>query len=517
MKKSKILAINTILVIIIILVFNFINSYSVKKQPPSQRWSKEVAVGNGIANDRPRIIVEDNRILIAYETSDSIVITSTELDGKVIDTKEYKINSDFYKDMMFVKDNNNQYYILYRYESMVKGKLQVICIDNTLNEVDRKELEGIVATAQIDSSNILISNNEGIQYINTEKESQVKIPAESVTMVTGTKNDSKVIIGYMENKNAIKMVEVSESTPSEIMNVATIGGTDKLTYDNLVSSCDKNNVCFIYDEYVKGDFNGCKYSNVDLANKEITDGMLSFEGNSLITDTIGISGDKSRFYGTIERNLGSKKTQKDIMEFSLENGKAVDTSMVSRLPELCIYPYKEGEYIVYLSYSNKGYNVNLASTKDEFKEINNGFKKSDLKGAANVTLENLMMSLAYIFVVGIQWIFPVAVIAGIVSFLDYKFNDKKRKIAFLLISVFTIALQILVILNFAYAGMMFASGLVSSRIFAYLGCIIVGAIIYGTAYHDFKDDLEGIFIGKFSIAMLLNSVAVCCLYVPLMM
>ena len=149
MKKSKILAINTILLIVIILVFNFINSYSIKKQPPSQRWSKEVVVGNGIANDRPRIIVEDNRILIAYETSDSIVITSTELDGKVMDTKEYKINSDFYKDMMFVKDNNNQYYILNRYESMVNGKLQVICIDNTLNEIDRKELEGVVATAKI--------------------------------------------------------------------------------------------------------------------------------------------------------------------------------------------------------------------------------------------------------------------------------------------------------------------------------------------------------------------------------
>ncbi|MEG2289347.1 MAG: hypothetical protein RSA29_03820 [Clostridium sp.] len=518
MKNIKKLLLGVIgIVFILIIIGSYLNNYNLLKEPPSETWSKEVKIGTGKGKISPVLIKEEDRLLTAYEDIGKLKICETDLNAKVIRTVDYDIEEDFLKNMIFVKSDTG-YILMYNSSKASKGYLEKITLDKDLKLVARELIEGVNATYQAGDSNVVFLYNDKVEVLNTLNSKLVSIPVTNVSEITASANKDGVQVCYIQNENDVNTFSVKDGLASEPILVTTLSKADKITYGNMSFSSDEKNGYVLIEEYLKGEYERTKLIEFDIAVGEGKISTLSVNNSTYIVNTKGAySEDGGSFYATMSTAFGKKEVQESVVSFIVKDGKSSKVEIVSRLRDLCILPYITDGYSTFLSFNEKNvYDINISSENEDFKTANNGPRSTEKTRAFFYLLEGLMESLSYIILMGFRWIAPVLVVGGAITFFDYSFSEKKKKIVYVAMATFAIAMKTYVIIDTFYRSYSYMlPSIIAPMAVGLTLCLLIGLLVYTYGYFVYIDDLEGVFLGKFGLFMLLDALLTLMIFVPL--
>ncbi len=515
--RRKIFLLVIIISFILILTGSYFNNYNLLKEPPSQTWSKEVKIGTGAGKNTPVIIKEEDRLLVAYDDTKKIKVCETDLNGVVQRTFEYDTDEELFKNIAFARSNDG-YVLMYNSSVSQENYMEYINLDKELNVVTREKVKGVDSIYQIDSNNLTIAYSNRIEVVNTLNNVSSAVPAEKVSMISASKCENRILVCYLQNDELFKAVTVEDGVASESFLVKEMKKTDNIVHTNMSSSSDKENGYILVEESTKGEYKCTKVIKFPVLGGAGEVSNLSVNDSEYIVNTKGAnSEDGGKFYATMTRDFGKKETQQGIVSFTVKDGQTYDAENVTRLRNLSIFPYSEADYTVFLGFEKRGgYSINIASTSESFKEANNRPRGDEKISALRYTAEGFIYSISYIIIVGFRWLAPLMVISGVVSFLDYKLNDKKKRYMYIILSLVGIALKTKIIYDTFYVqyAYMFPSILAPVAVGICIN-ILIGLIVYWYGYEVYIDDLEGIFIGKFTVFMLMDALLSLMVFVPL--
>lgn len=517
MNKKRMLFLTIIMVFLIILIGNYCNNYNLLKQPPSEKWSKEVQIGSGTGKNSPIIIKEENRVLVAYDDSKKIRICETDLIGKEIKTTEYDVEEELLKNLIFTK-NNSGYVLVYNSSKSGVDYSESIILDKELNIIKREIEEGVLSVEQIDNENIVLSYKDKIHVINTVSNEKIEVPVEDVTMLTANKNKDGLLICYLEGDELFKGFTVKAGKASEPFLIKKIIKPDKISYSAMSVSLDEETGYILIEQNIRNEHSSTEVIKFPIAGGEGQISTLEVDNSKYIVNTKGTySENGAKFYATMGVAFGKKEVQKAIVSFELKDGQVSNVEKLTRLRELCIHPYSDEDYVTFLSFGKEGaYNINITSSNDEFRNANNGPRGDEKIRSLGYVTEGFMFSVAYIIIIGFRWIIPVLVIAGIVTFMDYKFDEKKKRYMYIILATIAVIMKAYTINKTFY--IQYSYMLPTILVPTFVGIIInllIGLVVYGYGYMVYIDDFEGIFLGKFGIFMLIDALLTLMIYVPL--
>ncbi len=517
MNKKRILFLSIIIGFLTIVIGNYLNNYNLLKQPPSEKWSKEVKIGSGLGKNTPVIIKEENRLLVAYEDTKKIKVCETDLDGKEIETKEYAVEEELLKNLIFTKTDKG-YILIYNSNKSSIDYLEKLVLDEELNLVKREIEEGITFTEQIDSKNIVLAYKDKIKVVNTASNENIEIPVENLSMLTANKSKDGLLVCYLEKEKLFKGFTVKGGKASKPFLIKEMIKTDKITYGAMSLSSDAENGYLLVEKYDRNEYFATEVMEFPISGGEGQISKLAVDKSSYVINTKGAySENGARFYATMGVPFGKKEFQKAIVSFEIKNGEVSSSEKITRLRELCIHPYNDEEYIAFLSFEKDGvYSVNIASSNERFKDANNGPRRDERLRSLGYVVEGFMFSVSYIIIIGFRWIVPGVVIAGAVSFMDYKFDDKKKRYMYITLAAIVVIMKIYTINKAFYVQ--YSHMLPTILAPSFVGILInslIGLVVYGYGYMVYTDDIEIIFLGKFSIFMLIDALFTLMIFVPL--
>ncbi|MEG0774158.1 hypothetical protein [Clostridium sp.] len=514
--KKNIVGIGIIVVFLLTLFFQYTYSYDLYKKPPSNLWSKEVKVGNGNTKTNPIVIKEDKRILVAYDDIKRLSISSTDSKGQPISSKNFSVDEEFIKDTLFVKTNNG--YIL-GYNSTINsvGYLEKLFLDEELNLVKRERIEGVNFIYQLDSNNYVLAYKDKIEIIDSIRDKNQDVKVSDVSMITGSKVNNGFFICFIEGKDTFKFFTTEGDIVNEPKIAAKLNKSDNVGYGQISCSSDGKKGYIILEEQFKGEFNGAKGIEFSLDGSDSVVNPVYIGNSKIIRENTGVySQDGGKFYGVFGRAFGKKSYQENIISFTLKDGKTSDIEYVSRTRETCFSPYVVDDYTAYLSFSGiDSKDINIGSTNEEFKQVNNAPRASERSRALGSAMEGLMYGLAYVFVYGFKWILPVMLVAGTFAFFDYAYSEKTKLRGFIGLAIFAIAVKtygIIPVFYVDYAGLL--PEVLSSKLVGVLVCSLIGAISYAYGYLLYKRDTEDLGILKFFISLFVDTVLTLVIFVP---
>jgi hypothetical protein len=124
---------------------------------------------------------------------------------------------------------------------------------------------------------------------------------------------------------------------------------------------------------------------------------------------------------------------------------------VSRTRALSGFPSGYGDTIVFCDVIDTDYsNLYMTSSREEFKIANNINKNNEYALAAIDTAQGVLFTFVYLVAYGVLWIIPSFCIASILSLVEYKYNDRIRKVIFLAAYVIAFLFKIYFIYSIMY-------------------------------------------------------------------
>lgn len=514
--RKKIVGIGIILVFFITLVFHFQNYYNLLKLPPSELWSKEVEIGKGNVRNNPVIIKEGDKILTAFDDNKKMHIVITDLMGKILENKDFDVEEEFIKDIVFVKTKDG-YKLGYSSTSNGVGYLDNFILDKELNVINKEKIEGINYTYQFDESNYVAAYDNKIEVINSINNKVQTANSNNTSMLTGSKTDNGFLICFIQGQDVFKFFTVDGDKVSDIKIAAELNKSDSASYEQISCSTDGKKGYIVLEEAMKGEFSGANAIEFALDGSSSKSNPLYINKSKIIRQNTGIaSKDGGKFYGIFGRTFGKKSYQENIISYTIKDGKPENIEYVSRTREMSYLPYVDGDYITFLSFDSiDKLNVNIASTNEDFKEINNVPRASEKSRAFSSTAEGLMYSLSYVFVFGFKWILPTILVVGVIGFFDYAYSEKTKIRGFIVLAILAVALKTYGIIPTIYGMYGYAvPDIIASNFAGITICSIIGAISYYYAFLIYKKDTEDLGILKFCYGLIIDTVLTLVVFVP---
>ena len=516
-KRSKYIGWIAILVLFLgIVFFNYSENKKIYNSVPSQKWSKEVVIGNGNSKNSPKFIKKDNKIILGYDNLNEVKISSIDNLGKKEVEKTYKIDEDFLLGTSFTKVKDGY---VFAYNSTTEGKpyMGKVYLNEDLEKIDEKKEENITNIVQLDDNLVVLSDESKIIVRNTEKESEIKLDVKNASNIAVCKLKDKYMICFVENKSELNSVLVENGQFKDRKLVLRMSQSGRINYDNFACSSDGTFGYVILEERNRGEYTGTDIIPFKLQGNEVGElKKLTVNGYNEVYNNIGLySEEGERFMGTIPINKQGDKEQETIVDYVIENGEIKSFDNVSRLREMCISPYVQDDVIAYLSYNKEdNYNINIASTNDQFKSLNNGVRSEDSKLAINHTIEQIAYAISYILIIGLHWCVPALFLCAVVSFFDYKIKVKGKFIAFISIGALVIGLKSLEMYRQVYAINRQLPAMLSNATVGIIICAVISLVSYMVGYNRCKRDEESPFIANFGIALLIDTILTLILFTP---
>lgn len=207
--------------------------------------------------------------------------------------------------------------------------------------------------------------------------------------------------------------------------------------------------------------------------------------------------------------------EQDIVEFKIKDVNITDYNYVSNSRKRSFYIANYKEYVAFCEYIGINfYEVKVASSEDLIKESTNFVSKEEKKEALNISLQGVTFSFAYIFIIGMTWIFFAFFVIGIISFISYNFSERTSKITYIGALILVGLFQLYMIKNIMYVkyvGMMpdFLSVGVGLAITLFL--YLISAIF---SYLIFNLDIDVIPLIPFLGILLIETFLVLSVFVP---
>ncbi|MEG1257246.1 hypothetical protein [Clostridium sp.] len=517
-KRGKVLFSLIIVTFILILIGSYMNNYNLEIQPPSETWSKEVSLGTALGKNAPVILKEESKIIIAYANDNKLNLCETDLHGKVSRTKEYDLTEDLVCKVLLTKSSAG-YILMYNSVDGGEGYLENIILDKDLNEIKRETIRGPEVACQLDNNNLVVSYDDRIEIINTLESKSISLPAEKVNMISASTTKDGFLICYMEDDSLFKSFTFNEGIASEPILVQTIAKNSKINYKGMATSSDDENGYIMFEQHIKGEFHSCRLIEFPIAGGEAKENKPYINNSNYLINCVGAYSEKDggKFYVNFDNVYGKKESRRGIAELIIKDGKINEIEPVTRTRGVCINPYVNEDYISYLSFNEKDiYDVVIASTREDFKSINNLPRNSEKVSAFFYTIQGIMYSFVYIIIVGFAWIAVGLVLSGIVTFLDYKFPVEQKKLMYIAVAAITTCAKIFVIIKMFYGTYAYMLPQIIAPI--YIGviiCILISIIVYSYGYYLYAREFECVFIAKFSLSLLIDALLTLMVYVPL--
>lgn len=514
--EKKIVGIGIILVFFITLVFHFQNYYNLYKLPPSELWSKEVEIGKGNVKNNPVIIKEEDKILAAFDDNKKLHIVITDLMGKMLSSKNFEVEEEFIKDIIFVKTKSG-YELGYSSNINGVGYLDNFILDKELDVVNKEKMEGINYTYQLDESNYVVAYADKIEVVSSINDKVQKIDSNNTSMLTGSKTENGFFICFIQGQDIFKFFTVNGDKVSDVEIAAQLNKAERVAYEQISCSTDGKKGYIVLEESTKGEFTGARSIEFTLDGSSSINNPLYINNSKIIRQNIGgQSKDGGKFYGVFGRTFGKKSYQENIISYTIKEGKPEDIEYVSRTREMCYLPYIENDYVGFLSFNSiDNVNVNIASINTDFKEVNNVPRTSEKSKAFSSTAEGMMYSLAYVFVYGFKWILPIMLIVGIISFFDYAYLERTKIRGFIVLAILSVALKTYGVIPTVYGMYGYAvPDVIGSKIAGIAICSIIGAISYYYAFLIYKKDTEDMGIVKFAYGLIIDTILTLVVFVP---
>ncbi len=499
-----------------ILFFNYKYNENLFSQPPSGKWSKEVTIGQSESINNPVLIKEKDRLLVAYDGEKKLHITETDLMGKVIKTKDYDVDEELIKKMVFLETEDG-YILSYNSTKSQEEYAEEIYLDKDLNIIDKKIIKGVSLTTQANSSSLVRKVNDTIEFIETKENNRITIPENNIKELVVSETSEGILVCYLNSDKAFKFFTIKNGVSSIPKLIVNINQSDKVNYSGIACSSDKKYGYIVLEESVGTEFTGARMLQFKLDGSSHDIKPLYVEGERYLVKNVGAySEEGAKFYCTTSVVFGKKYEQSNIISYIIEDGEVKNKETVTRGRELSMYPYGQEDYLTYIRFADANkYDINIQSTNEDFKLVNNTLRSSEKKTSLIYMFQGLASSLAYLFIMGLQWIMFPLVIAGGISFFDYSLSEKKKKIAFLSLAAITGIYKTYQIINMCYGSKAY---LLPSAI-ATVGvgiiiCIAISILTFGLGYVIYKRELENVMIMSFSIAIILDAILTLMVYVP---
>jgi len=501
-----------IISIVTIQYVNYKKNIEVISGVPSEKWSKDKSISTGFVKSNPSIITFKEEMYVVHTTENGISLVKTNMSGDVIDTKSYDFGK-FMADVTFTTDKENLYMSWISIKNGVRN-LNIGSIDKDLTIKDISVVEGITESVKLSDEEMLISLGDNIKIIDNKLnvlfESQKGI-YESISAAKYKENT--YIVYYSENDSGFNTIILKDNRKIKEEKIASIVKGIGLSFDNSVISINDDELILTYEEFVKGAFVRTKSISYYPSNGEVQVGVIEIERQPIRGIIRGDS--DGIFFGYVERYSDKRFFQQDVVEFRIKDGNIVDFNYVSNGRKRTFYLANYNEYVAFCEYIGINfYEVKLASSEDLVKESTNFISKEEKKEALNISLQGVAFSFAYIFIIGLTWIFFAFFVVGIISFISYNFSEKMSKITYIGALILIGLFQLYMIKNIMYGRYV---GLMPDYLSIGVG-LSISLILYLVSgifsYLIFNCDIEMIPLIPFGSVLLIESFLVLSVFVP---
>jgi hypothetical protein len=516
--KKKIYIISFIVMFFLILGFQYKVDYDIRTQAPSDKWSKEVAISKGNVTSFIKMVRDDKNNVVAFNDGDRLHIVITDNLGKKIKEKVFETKTILIKEVNLLK-GQGFFYLSYSSYDNGMNSLKVLKLDKELNELEQTKIENITETFQIGEGTLIVGYKDKIQVFDTSKNSKVNLNIKGATLFSGVETEKGVMFTYCDGEEGFSYITMDNGVASMPKLAGVLKKSGAMTFLRTATSSDSKNGQLLIEYSVQGDFIGTRILTFALEGTSKDSSELYIDNNKHVYNVVGVnSKEGARFFATTDRVFGVKNWQQGIVDFIIKDGKVASYNYASRLSGLTTYPAISGDTVAYCSYNKpKDYGVYLASENEEFKKANNIHLPIERKQAALNTLQGFIYSLVYI-IYPIKWIIPATLLISIMTFFSYNFSDKKKKLYFLLVSIVSFGFKTSVIIGNSYGDNIYLlPQVLAHKWVAVLTSIFISLICYSFGYDLYKEDLEAMAIGKFFIALALDTMLTMMIFVPFFM
>ncbi|MCM1991909.1 hypothetical protein [Oceanirhabdus seepicola] len=515
MKKKNIIIWGLICLIISTVTIQYVNykkNIEVVSEVPSKKWSKDKSISKGFVKSNPSIITFEGEIYIVHTKENGISLVKTNMQGDIIDAKDYDFDK-FMADVIFTRGKENLYI---SWISVKKGvrSFNIGSIDNDLTIKDIRVVEGITECIKLSDEEILISSGDNIKIIDNNLYVLFESEKDIYESISAAKyKEHTYIVYYSENDSAFNVITLEDNKKVKEEKIASIVKSITLNFDNLMLSINDEELILTYEEFVKGSYMRTKSISYYLSNGKSQSGLVEIQRQPVRGIIRGDS--DGMFFGYVERYMDKRFFEQDVVEFRIKDGNIVDFNYVSNSRKRTFYIANYKEYVAFCEFMGiNSYEVKLASSEDLIRESTNFISREEKKEALNISVQGAAFSLAYIFVIGITWLFFAVFVIGIISFLSYNFNEKMSKITYIGALILVGLCQLYMMKNIMYgkyAGMMpdylsLGVGLAITLILYLISGIF--------SYLIFKRDIEMIPLIPFGGVLIAETFLVLSVFVP---
>lgn len=513
--KKKVYVISFIIMFLVILGFQYKVDYDIRSQTPSDKWSKEVAIAKADIYTSPKILKSDKNNIIAFNDGDKLKVVITDDLGKKIKEKSFETKAGLIKEVNLLK-GQGFFYLSFSFYENGANILKTIKLDKELNEVEQTKIENVTETYQVGEEILIVGHKDKIEVLDMSNNSKLNLNIKGATLFSGVETEKGYMITYCNGEEGFSYITVQNGVASMPKLAGILNKSVAMTFIRTSTSSDAENGYVLVEYSVQGDFIGTRILRFALDGSSKDASELYVNENKMVYNILGTySKEGARFFATTERLFGTKDWQQSIVDFTLKGDKVASYEFASRLDRLTIYPAVAGDTIVYCSYNKANeYGIYLGSQNEQFKKINNVHLPIEKKQAVLNTLQGFIYSLVYI-IYPIKWIMPVVLIIAIVTFFSYSFSEEKKKLYFIITCLVSVALKVAVVLSNSYGNNLYLlPQVLAHKWVGILISIVISAICYSFGYKRYKEDLEGMPISNFFIALTLDAMLTMMIFVP---
>lgn len=498
-----------LVLIVFIVAYQFQQQVNIMRQPPSEKWGKEVYLSSGKVTRNMKLIKYGDNYLALHNDDFNYKLVLFDHLGNVI--KENKIESDDMSEICDLSLNLKDDYIYIN--ALTWGNnityLKTLKVDNNFQLVssEKEDLVNNKCFQHIDENIFIISDQQEIEIHDYKagKIKKIEVPLE-LDEVMGIKIQDEYLIVYHAEDEYFYYFTYNDGKISEAKPFLEHKKGVSLSYEQPVLASDNNKFYFMIDKIKKGAYESTLLTEVDVQSGNVSKNLFR---NLIMKNLKGFySQDGGRFMYT-------SPNTKQVVHMIIKDGQVVETNNISRLGSLNINSYLCDDIAVFAKFENTDfYNVYASSTGEEFKNKNNILRKIDLKMAAEKEIKALLNVMTYVFLLGTSWFLPLFSAACIYSIISFRLVKKNKIKSYLVFSLLGITFTTLKIFNYYYGKGMIHYGILQNSIIGILASVIISASIYGYYLYKYNKDTEGIFMERFLPPLVVNTLLILILFVP---
>lgn len=504
------------IIFIIILGVQFRSNYILETSPPSKEWSKEYKISDGKISSFPKIIKIGDKNIAAHDDGEKIKILILDNEGKIKNQTVINAEDRMIRDFNLLHDGKNIYanWIITENGSKI---MKSVTMDLNLKEIKREQILGVEESSQIDDSTYMEAFKDKINIINLKDNKTYSVNAKTPGYLAGTKTDEGYFITYMDKSQVFNYFTIYNGAVSDVKEAGAMTKSTMDSFGETAVGLDKENAYILVETRSKGAFGNVKCFTFKLDEQDYKINDLKVKSSRYLYSPIGVSsGDKARFIAGSERKFGKKDEQYDVVDFSIKNGEIVEAEYLSRTKGTTMLPAIGDGIALFCDFAgDDNYKVYLTSQNEDFKKIVNGIKGFEVKNAIARTINGIISSVLYIFVIGARWILLGGVFVAIFTFISYSMQPRRKKIIFILIYLASQALKIYMIYDIFYRDY---AGIINGWLASpYAGIFIqsaLGALTLGYAYGQYRNDLESMPVINYTKGMAIDAVLTLMIFVP---